>query len=64
MVEPDIDSDAILIAEESRLQCRPVGIVPTLADDKSGSRQLRSWFGGRIVRTVAEINRLSHNFSA
>jgi DNA processing protein len=58
VVEADVDSDATLIAEESRLLGRSVGIVPTVGDETSGCRQLRSWFGGRIVRTVADINRL------
>jgi DNA processing protein len=58
VVEADVHSDATLIAEESRLLGRSVGIVPTVGDETSGCRQLRSWFGGRIVRTVADINRL------
>jgi DNA processing protein len=58
VVEGDVDSEATLIAEESRGLGRPVGIVPTVGDETSGSRQLRSWFGGRIVRTVTDINRL------
>ena len=58
VVEADVDSDATLIAEESRGLGRPVGIVPTVGDETSGSRQLRSWFGGRVVRTVTDINRL------
>jgi DNA processing protein len=58
VVEADVDSDATLIAEESRLLGRSVGIVPTVGDERSGCRQLRSWFGGRIVRSVTDINRL------
>jgi DNA processing protein len=58
VVEADVDSEATLIAEESRGLGRPVGIVPTVGDETSGSRQLRSWFGGRIVRTVTDVNRL------
>jgi len=58
VVEADVDSDATLIAEESRLLGRSVGIVPTVGDETSGCRQLRSWFGGRTVRTVTDINRL------
>ena len=58
VVEADVDSDATLIAEESRLLGRQVGIVPTVGDETSGCRQLRSWFGGRVVRTSADINRL------
>jgi DNA processing protein len=58
VVEADVDSDATLIAEESRMLGRPVGVVPTVGDETSGCRQLRSWFGGRIVRTVTDIDRL------
>jgi DNA processing protein len=58
IVEAEVDSDATLIAEESRLLGRSVGIVPTVGDETSGCRQLRSWFGGRVVRTVTDIDRL------
>jgi DNA processing protein len=58
VVEADVDSDATVIGEESRRLGRAVGIVPTVGDETSGCRQLRSWFGGRIVRTVTDINRL------
>jgi DNA processing protein len=60
VVDAEVDSEATVIGEESRRLGRPVGVLAPSGGkpESSGCRQLRRWFGGRLVRGVLDVDRL------
>ena len=60
VADAETDSEATLIGEEARKLGRPVGVLGSAdpALESSGCRQLRRWFGARVVSNVDDIDLL------